>query len=70
MPICACGCGETTKGGKFLPGHEQKLRKAIEDKVGGLALLGRLVEAAQLYADGKIPLEDLGQLVNLIFAQE
>lgn len=70
MPICACGCGESTKGGKFLPGHEQKLRKSLEEKVGSVALLGRLVEAGKLYADGKISLEDLGRLVQLIFRQD
>lgn len=27
---CICGCGEKTKGDKFCPRHDQKLRKAIE----------------------------------------
>jgi len=70
MPVCACGCGESTKGGKFLPGHEQKLRKSLEQEVGGVALLGRLVAAGKLYADGKMSLEDLGGLVKLIFSQD
>lgn len=70
MPICACGCGETTKGGKFLPGHEQKLRKSMEEKVGGVALMARLVAAAKLYADGKMGLDDLGRLVQLIFRRD
>jgi hypothetical protein len=70
MPNCACGCGEQTKGGKFMPGHEQKLRKALEAKVGGAALLARLVQAAELYAHGKMGLEDLGRLVRLIFRQD
>lgn len=42
---CICGCGEKTKGGKYRPGHDQKLRKAIEDSVGGLESLRSLVEA-------------------------
>lgn len=33
-----------TKGGDYLPGHDQKLRAAIEDKVGGLQELKSLVE--------------------------
>ena len=70
MPICACGCGEQTKGGKFLPGHDQKLRKSLEQEVGGVALLGRLVAAAKMYADGKMSLEDLGRLVQLIFSRD
>ena len=42
---CACGCGDTTRGsGAFLPGHDQKLRTAIERHVGGVLALRRLVE--------------------------
>jgi len=41
---CLCGCGEKTKGGKFCPGHDQKLRKAIEDTVGGLESLRTIAE--------------------------
>jgi len=70
MPVCTCGCGEETKRGKFLAGHEQKLRKELDDKVGGLPLLARLVAAAELYAEGKIGAEDLGRLVKLIFRQD
>ena len=29
MPLCACGCGQPTKGGTFLPGHDAKLRAAV-----------------------------------------
>lgn len=42
--MCCCGCGEVTKGGKFRPGHDQKLRKAIEDAVGGLESLRSIAE--------------------------
>ena len=28
-PICLCGCGGHTKGGRFLPGHDAKLKKAL-----------------------------------------
>jgi hypothetical protein len=41
---CICGCGEETKGGKFRPGHDQKLRTAIEDAAGGLEPLRVIVE--------------------------
>jgi hypothetical protein len=44
--ICACGCGGETKGGRFLPGHDQKLRAAIEREVGGLEELRHVVEKA------------------------
>ena len=33
-----------TKGGWYLPGHDQKLRAAIEEKVGGLLELKTLIE--------------------------
>ena len=26
---CECGCGGATKGGRFLPGHDAKLKKAL-----------------------------------------
>lgn len=42
---CLCGCGEKTKGGKFRPGHDQRLRAAIEDAVGGLESLRNIAEA-------------------------
>lgn len=42
---CICGCGEITRGGRFRPGHDQKLRKAIEDAVGGLESLRAIAEA-------------------------
>ena len=42
---CACGCGTLTRGaGKFAPGHDQKLRIAIENHVGGLEQLREFVE--------------------------
>lgn len=44
MATCICGCGEETKGGRFRPGHDQKLRAAIEDAAGGLEQLRVLVE--------------------------
>ncbi len=44
MPKCECGCDENTKGGVFLPGHDQKLRVEIERVAGGLVELRSLVE--------------------------
>jgi hypothetical protein len=28
-PRCLCGCGGQTKGGRFLPGHDAKLKKVL-----------------------------------------
>lgn len=44
MPKCECGCGDDTAGGHFLPGHDQKLRAAIEKAAGGLLKLRDVVE--------------------------
>jgi len=40
---CACGCGGISRN-KWLPGHDQKLRAAIENEVGGLIELRRIIE--------------------------
>lgn len=42
--ICICGCGGETKGGKYLPGHDQALRMAIERAAGGLESLRAIME--------------------------
>ena len=70
MPECACGCGEQTKGGKYLQGHEQKLRKQLEEKIGSLPLLSSLVKVTETYAQGRMSLDDLGRLVKLIYSKE
>jgi hypothetical protein len=67
MPECACGCGEETKKAKFLAGHEQKLRKQLEEKVGGLPLLASLVKVTEMYAQDRMSLDGLGHLVRLIY---
>ena len=70
MPECACGCGEATKRGKFLQGHDQKLRKQLEEKVGGLPLLASLVKVTQMYAQDRMSLEGLGRLVRQIYQKD
>ncbi|MFZ5449757.1 MAG: hypothetical protein ACOZFS_14095 [Thermodesulfobacteriota bacterium] len=70
MPECACGCGEEAKKGKYLQGHEQKLRKLLEEKVGNLQLLSSLVKVTETYAQGRMGLDDLGRLVKLIYGKE
>ena len=70
MPECGCGCGEETKRGKYLQGHEQKLRKQLEEKVGSLQLLSSLVKVTGMYAQGRMSPEDLGRLVKLIYQKD
>ncbi len=41
---CLCGCGDMTKGGKFLPGHDAKLYGAIVEAVGGVENLRTIIE--------------------------
>lgn len=69
MADCACGCGEPTKKGKYLQGHELKLRKQLEEKVGGLQLLCSLVKVTETYAQGKMSSDDLGRLVKMIYSK-
>ncbi len=42
--LCACGCGDWTAGGNFLPGHDSKTLSAILDRVGGMIELKKLIE--------------------------
>ena len=70
MSECACGCGEETKRGKFLAGHEQKLRKELDAKVGGLPLLAYLVKVTEMYAQDRMSIEGLGRLVRLIYQKK
>ncbi|WP_299820413.1 hypothetical protein [uncultured Roseibium sp.] len=42
--LCLCGCGQLTKGGRYRPGHDQKLRAALEKEAGGLESLRMIVE--------------------------
>lgn len=64
MSLCACGCGNTTKGGTFQPGHDAKMRAAIEQSVGGLFPLYRLVDAARRFADGELSAQDYQRLTH------
>ena len=67
MPICACGCGGETRGGVFLPGHDQRLRSNIEEKIGGLLNLDKLVDSAEKYADDQLSLGELGRITKSFF---
>lgn len=44
---CGCGCGGLTKGGKFIPGHDTKVYRAILQHIDGdILTLKALVEGA------------------------
>jgi hypothetical protein len=57
-PHCECDCGGTTKGGRFLPGHDAKLKKYLV----GLALSGKKRAANKL--------EQLGWTKHLAVAKQ
>jgi hypothetical protein len=50
--LCECGCGEATES-DFRPGHDQKLRAALEARVGGLLALRELVDLGEALAHGR-----------------
>lgn len=42
--LCHCGCGGSTKGGRYLPGHDAKHKKALIEAalLGGKRAVNRL----------------------------
>jgi len=43
---CGCGCGQMTKGGKFIPGHDARVYRAILQHIDGdVIALKEFVEA-------------------------
>jgi len=65
--MCECGCGETPVGGSFLPGHDQRLRSLLEERIGGLLALRTLVDSAERLAQGEITPEEHITTVRGIF---
>ena len=63
MP-CECGCGEEVKAGLFRPGHDQKLRAILEDRVGGLLALRSIVQAVEQSIQGQLSAEALASKVR------
>jgi hypothetical protein len=67
MPICASGCGGSPIHGKYLPVHDGKLRKIIEEKVGGLLNLKALVQLSENFANNEIGPEIFRKKAKEIF---
>ncbi len=67
MNRCECGCGQESAR-EFLPGHDQKLRVALEARVGGLLALRSLVSEAEAYASGSTTEAQLLQADRKVFA--
>ena len=68
-PACECGCGKPSAGGVFLPGHDQKLRGVLEQRVGGLLALRSLVDAAEAYSNGRSTTEEFAREARRIFGE-
>jgi hypothetical protein len=68
MAYCECGCGGTVNQGLFLPGHDQRLRTALEGEVGGLLPLRTLVRAARAYSNGEINGQAFTQTVRALLS--
>lgn len=65
MPTCGRGCGESTGGETFRPGHDQKLR-TLEGRAGGLISLSTLVDAAERYNAAQLPVESPGEVARRV----
>jgi hypothetical protein len=63
MATCECGCGQESAR-DFLPGHDQKLRTALETRVGGVLALRDLVDASASYASGQTSEQVFAQRVR------
>jgi hypothetical protein len=69
MSKCECRyCDLETQGGLFAPGHDQKLRIALEARVGGLLRLRVLIDAMEAYVAGDADTEGLARAVRRCFA--
>ena len=69
MSKCECGCGQETEGGKFAPGHDQKLRSRLEQAAGGLLAVRDLVEDADAYVAGETSEHEFLRRVRNLWAR-
>lgn len=50
-PVCVCGCGDRTKGGQFIPGHDAKLKgRILRLARGGNAKEAKKIAASRNWA--------------------
>ena len=70
MAECGCGCGKETRGGDFLPGHDQRLRTALEQRVGGLLSMERVVVACEAAVEGRLKADVLVSQLRVILRND
>lgn len=66
---CECGCGTPVRGRDFAPGHDQKLRIQIEERVGGLLALRDIIGRLEEHAGGHSTAEELSSAVHDAFRE-
>jgi hypothetical protein len=64
---CECGCGQDAIKGLFKPGHDQKLRCALERRTNGIAGLRSLVDAAERFSLGESDSVALAETIHTVF---
>ena len=68
MNKCKCGdCNDLTNS-DYAPGHDQKLRASLEQKVGGLLFLKQLLASCEEYAAGKASESDVLRTIRQVFS--
>lgn len=63
---CECGCGEAVNSGSFRPGHDQRLRTALEHRVGGLRALREIVVAVESFSAKRTSLNDFAKRIQAV----
>ena len=64
---CACGCGEMTKGGTWMSGHDMKHLTRIAKRAGGILVLEGLVDTCGHYLSGEADLDELRAAIAAAF---
>lgn len=54
MASCECGCGRAPASGRFLPGHDPRLRSDLEQRVGGFLALRSIIEDCEAHFAGRL----------------
>jgi hypothetical protein len=73
---CPCGCGQAVtywdfdaKRPMFKPGHDQRLRVALEKRVGGIDGFRELVESVERFNQGFSSAETLTKSIYELFTK-
>ncbi|MDO9542896.1 MAG: hypothetical protein Q7J98_11325 [Kiritimatiellia bacterium] len=70
MNKCKCDNCDKSTSRDFFPGHDQRLRANLEQKVGGLLSLKELVIACIEYATGKTSDSEILRTIRQLFTRK